>query len=323
MRFVAVLLILFAFYFPVAAQKRAAGEEEKFSVTKSDGLQKLVDAAAADAIAKFGSKGFTAENFGITLIDIRDAANLKQADFRGEQMIYPASVVKLFYLAAAHRWLEDKKIRDTAELRRALKDMIVDSSNDATHQIVDVLTKATGGGELSPDKLKKWAQKRNAVNRYFAALGYQNINVNQKTYCEDLYGRERQFWNEGRNRNKLTTNATARLLTQIALRRSVNADRSRQMMELLKRDPQRNSMQPGADPDSQDTGFIGMALKTDGIRLWSKAGWTSNSRHDVAYVETPGGLKFTLAIYTEKFANQLEIIPFITERLLVGMSAEK
>jgi len=54
-------------------------------------------------------------------------------------------VVKLFYLVAVHRWLEDKKIQETAELKRAVRDMIVDSSNEATQYLVDVLTHTTGG----------------------------------------------------------------------------------------------------------------------------------------------------------------------------------
>lgn len=308
MKFKIWVCFLFVFCFScsaVSAQNKAA--EAKFMTQNSPQLQNLVSRAANETLEKFAAKGLKSENLAITLIDLRDANNLKQADFRGEQPIYPASVVKMFYLAAAHRWLEDGKLKDTPELRRGLSDMIVDSSNDATHFLVDVLTEATGGSELEPKELEKWSFKRNAVNRYFASQGYQNINVNQKTYCEDLYGRERQFWNGGKVRNKLTTNATARLLAEIALGKSVNAKRSQEMMELLKRD----QFKEKADADSQDTGFTGIALKQSGIKLWSKAGWTSKSRHDAAYVETPEGLKFVLVTYTESVANEREIIPHI------------
>ena len=40
--------------------------------------------------------------------------------------------------------------------------------------------------------MEKWPYKRNAVNRYFASLGYTNINVNRKPWCEGPYGREIQ-----------------------------------------------------------------------------------------------------------------------------------
>ena len=62
--------------------------------------------------------------------------------------IYPASVIKLFYLAAAHRWMEDNRLRDTPELRRAMRDMIVESYNEATHYVVDLLTDTTSDHHL-------------------------------------------------------------------------------------------------------------------------------------------------------------------------------
>ena len=162
----------------------------------------------------------------------------------------------MFYMVALFRQIEDGKVKLTPELERGLKDMIGVSSNDATHYIFDVLTETSSGAELSPKELKKFAYKRNTVNRYFAKLGFSNINVNQKTYCEDIYGRERQFWNGGKQRNKLTTNATARLLTEIALGKAVTPERSKQMLELMKRDP----FAPLEDKDDQANGFTGIAL---------------------------------------------------------------
>ena len=128
-----------------------------------------------------------------------------------------------------------------------------------------------------------WQYKRNAVNRYYSALGFQNINVNQKTFCEDAYGREKASRGpNGENRNKLTTDATARLLSEIVTGRAVNPAHSAQMMELLTRDFSGTSK----DNDDQGHGFTGIALQgMTGARLWSKAGWTSTTRHDAAYVE--------------------------------------
>lgn len=279
-------------------------------------LQALVDEAAGAAFKRFGAKGFKQQNLAITLLDLSEPQQPAQASFRGEERIYPASVVKLFYLAAAHRWLEDGKLLETPELRRALRDMIVDSSNDATQFVVDVLTDTTSGPELPPAEMQEWASKRNSVNRYFASLGYTNINVNQKTYCEDSYGRERLFRGaNGENRNKLTTNATARLLAEIATGRAVTPARSRLMMELLKRNFEGKS----EDPDDQGRGFTGMALAR-GARLWSKAGWTSTTRHDSAYIELEDGARFVLVIFTTDFAKEREIIPTIARVIIEGLS---
>ena len=288
---------------------------------RADSLQALVNEAAHSALAKFADQKLTENQLSITLIDLRDAQHPLTASFRGNERIYPASVVKLFYLVAVHQWLEDKKIQQTDELKRAVRDMIVDSSNEATQYVVDVLTQTTGGFELPAKEMKEWQYKRNVVNRYYASLGFTNINVNQKTFCEDAYGREKVSRGpNGENRNKLTTEATARLLTEIVTGRAVNQARSQQMMELLKRDFAGTSK----DNDDQGHGFTGIALQgRDGARLWSKAGWTSTTRHDAAYIELPNGAKFVLVTFTVDHANDREIIPTVARVVLAGMGSDK
>ena len=284
-------------------------------------LQNVVDRAAKTTLEKFADKKLEEKQLSITLIDLRDPQHPLTASFRGNERVYPASVVKLFYLVAAHRWLEDKKIEETPELTRALRDMIVDSSNEATQYVVDVLTHTTSGYELPAKEMEEWQDKRNAVNRYFAGLGYTNINVNQKTFCEDAYGRERVSRGpNGENRNKLTTDATARLMMEIVTGKAASPARTAKMMELLKRDYTGKS----TDPDDQGHGFTGIALQDrEGVRLWSKAGWTSTTRHDVAYIEMPAGQKFVLATFTTEHANEHEIIPTVARAVIEGLKELK
>jgi beta-lactamase class A len=288
----------------------------------SPALQTLLDEAVGDAVKKFSVKGLKPDYVAATLIDLRDANRLKTASVRGEQKIYPASVVKMFYMTALMRGLEDKKIKLTPELERGLRDMIVVSSNEATQYILDVLTGTSSGAELEQKEFKVFSDKRNAVNRYFASLGYQNINVNQKTFCEDAYGREQQFRDGGKNRNMLTTNATARLLSEIVLSKAVSPERSKQMMDLMRRDFSGKS----DDTDDQAHGFTGIALNNLNLKdakLWSKAGWTSKTRHDAAYIETPDGLKFVLVVFTENTANERDIIPSVAEKVLNNLGKIK
>jgi len=285
------------------------------ALSSTTALQSLVDEAARAAIQKFADKNFQEKNLAITLVDLTNAQHPVQASFRGQEQIYPASVVKLFYLVAAHRQLEDNKLKDTEELRRALRDMIVESSNDATHYVLDELTGTTSGPELPRDEMMEWMVKRNSVNRYFASLGYTKINANQKPWCEGPYGRDRIFVGaKYENRNKLTTDATARLLTEIVTQHAITNARSLQMMELLKRDFTGKS----ADLDDQAHGFTGIALPT-GARLWSKAGWTSTTRHDAAYIELPNGARFVLVTFTTDHANERDIIPTIARTVISGM----
>lgn len=282
-------------------------------LTPDTNLQKLVEATAQSTLERFKEKGLKDENLAITCVDLQEA-NAKSGSYHGMQPIYPASVVKLFYLACAHRQLEDGVLKDSPELQRGLKDMIVDSTNDATGYILDCLTQTTSGPELSADEMKTWGEKRNAVNRFFKGLGYENLNINQKTWNEGPYGRERQFLGPNyENRNKLTTDGTARLLAEIARGEFVSLQRSRQMMELLKRDIKNKN-------DSQSVDFTGLALKDiTGVKLWSKAGWTSTARHDAAYIETIDGQKFVLVVFTTGVANEKEIIPFVVKEVLEGL----
>jgi hypothetical protein len=308
-------------FFALVVIAPSFGQMQSGAKATSQTLQSLVDEAARKTLEKFADKKLEAKQLSITLIDLRDSAHPVQASFRGNEKIYPASVVKLFYLAAAHRWLEDKKIEDTPELRRALKDMIVDSSKEATQYVVDVITHTTAGYELPLKEMEEWQEKRNAVNRYYSSLAYTNINVNQKTFCEDAYGRERVSRGpNGENRNKLTTDATARLLMEIVTSKAVTPARSAEMMELLKRDYSGTSK----DEDDQGHGFTGIALRgVAGVRLWSKAGWTSTTRHDAAYLELPDGSKFVLVIFTTDHANEREIIPTVAKIVIGGIKDVK
>jgi hypothetical protein len=322
------VVVIFALFnsFVFAGNGRAKDVEivkprayEALRMTESPALKAMLDSIVGELLRRGGEKPFKPEEVAVTLIDLTDPSNVQAANVRGDAAIYPASVVKMFYMAALQQQLEDRKITMTKELERGLRDMIVDSSNEATQYIVDVLTDTSSGGEMPKKEFEKWSYRRNRMNRYFSSMGYTNINVNQKTHCEDAYGVEQQFRNyKGENRNMITTDASARLIAEIALGRSVNPERSRIMMGLLARDP---FAEPTA-ANSQAVGFSGKALidkKLTGAKLWSKAGWTSRSRHDAAYVELPDGRKFAVAIFTENHANDTEALPSIVGSIIVRL----
>jgi len=284
--------------------------------TDQNTLQALVDAAVTTTVERFAEKKLRSDQLAVTLVDLRNPHAPIEASHRGEIQIYPASVVKLFYLAAAHRWIEDGKLSDTPELRRAMRDMIVESYNEATHYVVDLLTETTSGPELSEAGIDEWFEKRNAVNRYFLSLGYTNINANKKPWCEGPYGRESQSIKKHKpSRNMLTTDATARLMTEIATGKAVTAKRSTEMLVLMKRDPYKK-LEEGSEPD-QGNAFTGLALREiKGAKLWSKAGWTSQTRHDAALVELPNGARFVLVTFTVDHANERGIIESVARSVI-------
>jgi hypothetical protein len=243
--------------------------------------------------------------------------------YRGVEAIYPASVVKLFFLVAMQEWLERGMVPSSPELERAMADMIVDSSNDATGLIVDMLTGTTGGPELPPEPFETWKRQRQIVNQYFRAFQWPEfdaINVCQKTWGDGPYGRERAFYGEHfDNRNQLTTHAVARLLHAIVGGVAASPERSQAMLKLMRRSLDPKAL--AADPENQVTGFIGGGLPPT-AQVWSKAGLMSRVRHDAAYVELPDRLPYLLVVFTEgeRHSQNEAIIPFVAAQMATAMA---
>jgi hypothetical protein len=241
------------------------------------------------------------------------------AHWRGSQQRYPASVVKLVYLVAVEAWIQRQWLGSTEELRRALADMVRHSSNDATGYVVDLLSGTTSGVELPPAPLAQWSHQRQLVNGWLAELGWPELegcNACQKTWGDGPYGRERQSYGENNaNRNRLSTNGTARLLQAVMAGGVVSPPASLRMQGLLARslDPKERA----ADPENQVDGFLGGGLP-EGALLWSKAGWMSQARHDAAYVEAEGVAPTLLVAFSEgaACAQDETLLPEICRRLV-------
>lgn len=281
-------------------------------------LDSVVQQAVAATRAEFTAPELQADQLAVTVIDLRGATPV-QAHYRGDERHYPASVIKLFYLAYAHHRMERGELADTPELQRALRDMIVDSANDATATVVDYVTGATGGPELPAAELAAWHEQRLAPTRWFEAQGYRNVLAVRKTWAEGPYGREMQDAVEHPpRRNFLSTNDTARLLSEIAQGRCVTPARSAQMLALLAREVA--TAAAPTESDGEGVGFTGPAL-VPGMKLWSKAGWTSWTRHDAALIELPGGGRVIVVTFTEarEHANDRRIIAAVARRVLANL----
>lgn len=262
-------------------------------------------------MSEFASKGLTEEGLSISLIDL-STPGLSAGSFRGDVSYYPASVIKVFYLAYYEAQKQAGKLKDTPELMRAVKDMITVSSNDATGFVLDSVTDTTSGPELSGRDWEAWKEKRNTVNRFFWARGYHDLNVNQKTFCEDAYGREQAFREEGKNRNRVTADLVARLFKQIFRGEIVGPAGTEEMLTLLSRDV--ISEKPLEEMEQEDARLAGHGLPA-GTRLWAKSGDAYDVHHLVARVLLPNGSDFVLAVFTKGVKTVPDVIPRVFQKV--------
>lgn len=222
------------------------------------------------------------------------------ASYRGVELIEPGKLIHLFYLVAIHVWLEQGMVQPAADTERALANMIQQGSHDAASYLVDVLSGVSSGPVLPEGPMSTWKSQRDIINRYFSQLGWpelRSININQKTWPEGPYGRERVFFGKTfDNRNQLSTEAIARLLHSIVGGVSVTSPRSQSMLKLLK--AQTNSANIGLSP---------------AVDVWQMATIEDQISHSAAYVEAKGThpyLLITLSEHASGISNQ-EVITLV------------
>ncbi len=277
----------------------------------SPALDAFLSATAKDVAAEFASNGLTEEGISISLVELSPPGGAT-GSYRGDVSYYPASVIKVFYLVYYEKQKETGRLKDTPELVRAVKDMVAVSSNDATGFVVDSITGTTSGPELAGREWERWKDRRNAVNRFFQARGYGDVNANQKTFCEDAYGREQAFRDGGKNRNRMTPDAAARLFSQIVRGEIAGAGGTREMLGLLSRNV--TPAKPYEEMESEDARLAGQKLPP-GTRFWSKSGDAYDVHHLVARVVLPGGADFVLAVFTKGVKTVPGVIPRVFEKV--------
>lgn len=239
-------------------------------------------------------------------VAIIDPITRRWGGVRAMRYRYPASVAKLFHLAFAQHEIERGRLADTPELRRAMSDMIVHSSNDGTSLVVDASTHTTGGPELSKREFAEWSRRRKRIDRFFHRRGYGPLVVRHKTYNEGAYGREMQgFCPDDTNPNSISPLDAAFLMADLTSGR-VAARRRRAVFAFLAR-PDRF--------ENQRLMFLTGELGPE-YTVWSKAGWVREMRHDVARVRTPSGREWVIAAFSDGWRLVPDALPTLGREIL-------
>ncbi|MFK8185622.1 MAG: serine hydrolase [Phormidesmis sp.] len=228
------------------------------------------------------------------------------ASYRGVERMEPMGMVALFYLVAVQVWLEQGMLQPSAELERAMQDMMA-GSTDAMSYVVDALSGTTSGPELSSGPAETWQYQRNIVNRYFQHLGWPElraVNLNQKIWCDRPYGREKTFLGDDReNKNLLSTEVTARLLHSIIGGVSVSSGRSQTMMALLKQTTSGATHASSTHPPTT---------------TWSCTGNSRLLSYSASYVEALNAHPYQLVTFIEgkETEQNSTVIAFVEQQIL-------
>ena len=70
--------------------------------------------------------------------------------------------------------------------------------------------------------------------------------------------------------------------------------------------------------NAQAVGFLG-AILPKGAKLYSKAGWVSSERHEVAYIVLPNGHEYVIAAFTKHHANDITLIQTLGREILTAL----
>jgi beta-lactamase class A len=295
----------------------------------SQKLQPIVD-----RIVKYSTANkLPLDALSIALIDTKTG---EIAEYQGDVQRYPASVVKMFWLVAAYQKIGQKELTEVS-LRPAIEQMIFKSDNQGASQILDKVTQTTSTpNNLPENELGIGQQKRQQVNNFFSQAGYsKDINVSQKTFPipQENIMEPKGFDQQLRGvdiqkpiRNRITTNDAARLMYEIVSGKSIDPTTSKKMTALLTRntDPTFWKKQPPNPIDFNPVeSFFGEGLpvgKTQNIV--SKAGWTSASRQEVAFIQSKDGkTSYILAVFGDNaaYGKSKKIFPEIAAQVYKEM----
>ena len=234
-----------------------------------------------------------------------------------KRMIYPASIVKLFYGLATYHWIKKGRLIHNEDLSEAVSKMLYNSSNNATSFLVDLLTGTTSGPCIEGESWKNWKYQRRIINDWLNDLNWEElygINCCQKTWDDCPFGREKEFYGyENKNRNEMTTDSSARVLEEIMIHIDFQKN-DLNLRKFLKRNLNKDALKE--DPMNQIEGFLGEGLP-ESTNFWSKAGLMSEVRHDAAWWINNKSLQTLLVVFGngEKYFRDTSLFPAIAEEV--------
>ena len=273
----------------------------------------VLDQAVEDAVADFLAIKPYVSRLDVVLLVPNGDGSWSRGSRHPDALAYPASVVKLAYLAAAMHWCAQNG-HPYNFLDASVGPMIADSDNWATGVVVDTITGAPNYPTSTADAtFWQWFAARSYTSDWLDGLGLlADQTVLHKTYPT----------NSGNNPNG------AELLAQNLAggNRMQPAATAELMLQLIE-----GVIEPGANAymrallESDKWGgnsVFGFGLPP-GALYENKLGLAYDTLEDVAHVRLPDGRRFLLAAYSDAFQGPEPSNPYPYDASVLGVFAEQ
>ncbi len=266
------------------------GETREFKIVDDPAL----DVAVAEARQEFlAGKPFDRLDAAILIPDGQET--WRRGSYNGDALAYPASCVKLAYMAAAMAWCRENGLPPT-HLDHAVRPMIVKSDNVQTGVVVDTITSAPNIDDLTTTTDPRWAEwveKRHYTARYLDSRGL----LGNQVILHKTYPTNSGEWPTGAEKvarevfgmNKMQPRLSASLMLEIA-KGKLEPHAQAYMLELLEHDRWKSNS------------VLGFALPP-GSRYHNKPGLAYDTLEDIAYVVLPNGREFVIAAFSDSFCE--------------------
>ncbi len=286
----------------------AVADTSAFTITDDPAL----NTAVAQARSAFLAVKPYVTRLDVTLLVSNGDGTWRRGSYNPETIAYPASCVKLAYLASAMYWSRTHGHAYTY-LDSSVRPMIEVSSNEQTGVVVDAITGAPNYSTSSQDAaFFTWYAKRQYTENFLSARGLlDNQTILHKTYPSNSgsspTGAESVAINY-RGGNRMQPRASASLMLEI-VKGAIEPDATAYMRELLCHD------RWGSDSE------LGFGLPP-GTIYENKLGLAYDTLEDIAYVILPNGQEFILAAFSNGFVSPETNNPLPYDASLLGMFCE-
>lgn len=273
----------------LATASLATGDTSAFKIVDDDALSSAVTSVRAEFL-----QGKHFDRLDCTILVLQPDGTWRRGSHNPETIAYPASCVKLAYMASAMNWCRENR-HHYEHLDAIVRPMVTLSDNVKTGDVVDAITGAPNIADLTTTtpEYMQWMEKRLYTERFLAARGLLgNQVIANKTYptnSGEMPSGAEKMMIAAHGRNMMQPKLAASLMLEIQ-KGAIEPGARAYMRSLLEHDRWGGS------------GIIGSGLPPGSV-YENKPGVAYDTVEDIAYCVLPNKREFIMAVFTNSYED--------------------